>query len=82
MNDSFYSRGVAIGQADIREDSIVFRFKRDIYVVPTTEASEFSLFRDAGHFAHYEAKIGKLRKWAECAGVIIEKTKNQGEEHG
>lgn len=73
MNEALYEKGLAIGQPDIREDAIVFRFKNNLFVVPTEEALEFAIFNDSGF--RYEAKIKKLRAWAEKSGVTIEKNR-------
>ena len=62
-NDPFeglWQRGVAIGQTDIKNDEITFRFRKKLYTFPAFSAMHIA--RHNGYF--YEASISEVKKLA------------------
>lgn len=62
---TLYSLGIAVGWSDIKNDSLVFEFRRERFEFPTIEA--FPIAEWNGYF--YTAPIIKLR-------ALVEKKKN------
>jgi len=56
-DENVYKAGIAVGLPDIKNDEITFRFKKELFSIPTYDAVAISYFN--GYF--YEAKIAKLR---------------------
>lgn len=68
MFEELYARGIAIGHADIKNDTVLYRYKDELFEVPTLEAHALK-FLDAGENApygfngyFYTAPIEELRK--------------------
>lgn len=57
MYEGVYKRGVAVGQTDIRTDTMTFRFKDELFEFPLP--SVFHLAKYNGYW--YEADVKKLR---------------------
>jgi hypothetical protein len=53
-----YARGFAIGRANIRDDTITFRYKDEVKTVPIIEVDDVSTHN--GSF--YEMPLAKFRK--------------------
>ena len=54
-----YKKGIAVGSPDIKTDTVTFRFKDELFEIPTIDAHPLSEWN--GYFV--EADIKKLRKW-------------------
>ena len=61
---SRYAHGFAVGEANIRDDTMTFRFEDDMYTVQTIKAMPFTVRTD-GPFYFYEIPIEKLRELAK-----------------
>lgn len=53
-NGHLYEQGTAVGQSDVREDAVVFRWWDEIYVVPTFAAGKFMEMRGDNIYAAYK----------------------------
>jgi len=60
--EGLWARGVAIGQTDILNDEITFRFRKKLYTFPTMDAMNITWYN--GYF--YEARISEVRKLARA----------------
>jgi hypothetical protein len=59
--EGVFKRGIAVGMADIQNDEITFRFRRELYTFPSIDVMHVA--RHNGYF--YEARISELRKLAK-----------------
>ncbi len=59
--ETLYRRGIAVGEADIRNDEMHFRFRKELFSFSTYEAMEFTTHN--GYW--YEAPVSKLRELAK-----------------
>ena len=55
-----YERGAAVGHSDVKNDTMVFRFKGEVFELPSAKALEVAEW--TGYF--YEAPIERLREAA------------------
>ena len=53
-----YDRGVAMGESDVKNDRMIFRFRQEVFELPTEKAHAIARYN--GYF--YEAPIDELRK--------------------
>lgn len=58
QNEELYRQGVAVGQSNIRNDAITFRWRDEVYEFPTIEALRVAKYNN--YF--YVAKVKALRK--------------------
>ena len=65
MYDLVYKRGIAVGHSNIRDDSLTFRWRDEVYEVPILQA-----IPPATHNGYYyEMKIKTLRQLAQKHGI-------------
>ena len=57
-----YAKGVAVGESDIRLDAVFFRFREEMYIVPTIAACRIWDHRGGTWIYAPIAKIRKLEK--------------------
>ena len=62
--EDLYAKGVAVGESDVVNDQIVFRFKEELFEVPTVSSVGIATYN--GYF--YTAKVDKLRGWEKKDG--------------
>jgi len=62
--EDLYAKGVAVGESDVVNDQIVFRFKEELFEVPTVSTVGIATYN--GYF--YTAKVDKLRGWEKKDG--------------
>ena len=60
--EGVYKRGKAMGEADVRNDEMTFRFRNEVFTFPTMHCIHIARFN--GYW--YEAKISELRKLAKA----------------
>ena len=60
MNEEIYKHGIAVGQTNIRTDSMILRWRDEVYEFPLTEALRVARYN--GYW--YEGKIKDIRKLA------------------
>ena len=59
--EGVFKRGIALGHADVRNDEMTFRFRKELFTFPTLAC--WHVARYNGYF--YEAKVTELRKLAK-----------------
>lgn len=59
--EPLYKRGIAIGQADIHNDMMHFRFRKQLFSFPTVDVCHIATYN--GYW--YEARVSALRKLAK-----------------
>ena len=59
--EGLFKRGLAMGHADVRNDEMTFRFRKEMFTFPTLACAHVA--RYTGYF--YEAKVTELRKLAK-----------------
>ena len=59
---SIYAKGYAVGQPNIRDDTMTFRFEDETYGIPLNKIPNISLLYD-GYF--YQMPIEKVRELAK-----------------
>ena len=64
VTDAVYDRGIAVGVSNIRDDTMSFRFRDELFTFPTTRV--FGVAKFNGYW--YEADIEDLRM-LEAAGT-------------
>ena len=67
MFEGVYRRGVAVGESNIRTDTMTFRWRDEVFEFSTSDALKVAVYN--GYF--YEAKVKQLRKLA------LEKTRGR-----
>lgn len=55
---ALYDRGMAVGESDIRTDSMKFNFRGEEFIFPTAKVAPYAFYN--GYF--YECPIDKLRE--------------------
>lgn len=60
--DGLYKRGIAVGESNIKTDTMTFRFKSEVFEFPTSRVLP-SVAIYNGYF--YEASVKALRKLAK-----------------
>jgi len=65
--ERLFERNVAVGQSEISTDTLLFRFREEIYSVPTISTVGIATFN--GEF--YTAKVDKLRTLAGLVSTMI-----------
>ena len=58
MYDALYAKGIAVGESNIKADTLVFRWKDEVFEFPTVELIP-GIAAYNGYF--YEAKVERLR---------------------
>lgn len=58
-----YARGIAVGLSDIKDDTLTFRFKDEVFTLPSAQAHQLAKWN--GYF--YTAEVAKLRKLKETS---------------
>ena len=58
MFEHVYKRGIAVGESNVRNDKLIFRFRDETFEFPTEKAIHIARYN--GYF--YEAPIDELRK--------------------
>ena len=61
MYEEVYKRGIAVGQTNIRTDSMTLRWKRKVYEFPLSDAMRIARYN--GYW--YEAAIKRVRELAK-----------------
>jgi hypothetical protein len=62
MYDSLYERGIAVGSADIRNDTVLFRYRDEIFEFPTSKIYHMRFGPDEGFNGYfYSIPVEKLR---------------------
>ena len=65
VTDAIFERGFAVGSPNVKDDTMSFRFREEVFEFPTLEVHRFAKWN--GYW--YEARIEDLRKLkAETAG--------------
>ena len=62
--EELFAKGVAVGMSDVFNDQIVFKFKEEVFEVPTVSSVGIATYN--GYF--YTAKVDKLRGWEKKDG--------------
>lgn len=57
---ALYDRGIAVGHSDIKDDTLTFRWKDELFTVPAKDVLWRNIASHNGYF--YEAKVEALRK--------------------
>ena len=65
MYDALYAKGIAVGESNIKADTLVFRWKDEVFEFPTVALIP-GIAAYNGYF--YEAEVERLRKMKEQHG--------------
>lgn len=59
---SLYDRGIAVGSADVRNDSVIFRFRDEVFEFPTSKIYHLRFLDHGWNGYFYTAPVDKLRE--------------------
>lgn len=58
--ENYYKQGIAVGKPDIRNDAVLFRFRKEVFTLTLFETEKLARLNPATGL--YHASVRKLRK--------------------